>query len=112
MTQQKSGSAHGDADVVTLVVTMAIKPEHDQDFIDYATNVATKVYEKEAGTVLYVLTKHPTESHTYVWVERYRDEKALSAHMETAYMADAMSILPTWWAKQPIALRLAQVMPR
>ena len=49
---------------------------------------ADLVYANEPGTLLYVLTKHPTREHTYVWVERYRDAVAAERHRDSSYMAE------------------------
>ena len=114
MTESGSVTAHGDSDVVTQVVTMAVKPEYEQEFLDLASHTVNEVHANEPGTLLYVLTKHPTEPHTYVWVERYRNQEALKAHGETPYIAEAMSRVqdPEWWAKPHEMLQLAQVMPK
>ena len=45
---------------------------------------ADLVYANEPGTLLYVLTKHPTREHTYVWVERYRNAVAAERHRTRA----------------------------
>jgi quinol monooxygenase YgiN len=113
MTESESANAHGDSDVVTLLVTMAVKPAHEQEFLDFVAYFAKKVHANEPGTLLYVLTKHPTEPHTYLWVERYRDQEALKAHSETSYIGEAMSKVqdPKWWAKPPEMLQLTQVVP-
>jgi quinol monooxygenase YgiN len=90
---------------------MSIKPEFEAAFLDTARDFADKVYANEPGVLLYVLTKHPTREHTYVWVERYRDEEALKAHQETPYFAEARPKLSQWLAGPPEGMRLAQVVP-
>lgn len=75
-------TAHGNSEVVTLIVEMTVKPEYEQEFLDYVASFVEKVHANEPGTLLYVLTSHPTEPHTYLWVERYRNQEALQAHME------------------------------
>lgn len=113
MTESGSVNVHGDSDVVTLVVTMAVKPEHEQEFLDFAAYLVKKVHANEPDTLLYVLTQHPTEPQTYLWVERYRNQEALEAHNETSYMGEAISKVedPKWWTKSPEMLPLAQVVP-
>jgi quinol monooxygenase YgiN len=75
---------------------------------------STAVHANEPGTLLYVLTKHPTEPHTYLWVERYRDQAAEQAHGEAPYFGEAMSRIqdPKWWAKPGEVLLLTQVVPQ
>lgn len=102
---------HGDANVVTLVVTMTIHPDKEREFVDFAAATVHKVHESEPGALLYALHRHPTEPHTYVWVERYRNAEALSAHTEAPYMVDAMSKLPGWLSAPPELVQLSQISP-
>lgn len=62
-------------------------------------------------TVLYALHSHSTEPHTYVTVERYRNGDALARHLESPYVAEAMSKLPDFLAKPPEMIELNQVLP-
>jgi quinol monooxygenase YgiN len=98
-------------EAITLVVTMSIKPDFEDDFLEMARASADKVYANEPGVLLYVLTKHPTQEHTYVWVERFRDEEVLKQHRETAYMAEARPRLGQYLAAPPEGMRLMQVIP-
>ncbi len=81
-------TAETDGGTITLVVTNVVRPEHDEEFRRGAEEVAKQVRENETGTLLYALTRVPSQSlagvevgdvfgHTYVWVERFRDETAL-----------------------------------
>ena len=114
MAESQSTNAHGNADVVIQLVTMTVKPEYEQEFLDFAASFAAKVHANEPGTLLYVLTKHPTEPHTYLWVERYRDHAAEQAHGEAPYFSVAISKMqdPAWWAKPGDVLTLTQVVPQ
>lgn len=102
---------HGDRGVISLVVTMAIKPEHEQEFLALARATAAKVHADEPGVLLYVLTEHPTAPSTYVWLERYRDAAALEAHMQGAAVKHALSTLPPYLAKPPEVMKLGQTLP-
>ena len=114
MAESGSKNAHGNADVVTQLVTMTLNPEYEQEFLDFAAYFAEKVHANEPGTLLYVLTKHPTEPYTYVWVERYRDQAAEQAHSEAPYFSEAISRMhdPAWWAKPGEVMLLTQVVPQ
>jgi quinol monooxygenase YgiN len=96
VTETESSEDRGNGDTVTVIGTMKVKPEHEEEFVELATRVVQAVHEQEPGTILYVLHKHPSEPHTYVWVERYRDEGAHQAHVSTSYFADAVAKLPDW----------------
>ncbi len=112
--------AHGGSDSITLVVTNVVKPEHDEEFRLGAVEVAKQVRENEPGTLLYALTKLPSQSlagvevgdvfgHTYVWVERFRDEPALKAHMSAPYVGTFLSKARKWLVGPPQLLRLTQI---
>lgn len=113
VTTHSSATDHADATVVTQIVTMRVKPEHEQEFLDLAARIAAQVHASEPGTLLYVLTRHPTEPQTYLWIERYRDQHALEAHGAAPYMAEAMAKVqdPAWWSGPPEVLSLTQVVP-
>lgn len=104
-------SRHGDSEAITLVVTMTIEPEREEEFLELARTTIPKVHAKEPGTTLYALHRHPTERHTYVWVERYRDAAALEAHGKAPYIAEAMAKLPRVLAKEGRIQQLGQLLP-
>ena len=106
-----SSNGHGDSDVRTLIVTMMIQPDHEQEFQELAVSTVETVHAQEPDTILYTLHKHPTEPHTYVWVERYADAGAMQRHAAAPYMAEAMSRIPGWLAKPPEFTQLSQVLP-
>ena len=74
-------AGQGGPQAITLVVTMSIKPEYVEEFLALARGFADNVYANEPGVLTYVLTKHPSLPHTYVWVERYSDAAALQQHL-------------------------------
>jgi quinol monooxygenase YgiN len=104
-------AGQGGPEAITLVVTMSIKPEFEDDFLEMAAGFADLVYANEPGTLFYVLTRHPSREHTYVWVERYRDEEAMKLHRETSYMAEVRPKLEQYLAAPPEGMRLTQVVP-
>lgn len=123
MNEQPVGDAHDGQDTITLVVTNMVKPEHDKDFRNRAQEMVRQVHENEPGTLLYVLTRLPSQSlagvdvgevfgHTYVWVERFGDEAALKAHMSAPYVGEFLSEAREWLIGPPQLLQLAQVAPR
>jgi quinol monooxygenase YgiN len=99
----------GDGDVATQIITMTFRPENEREFLELARDVIEQVRANEPDTLTYVLTKHPSEPHTYVWIERFRHQQALAAHNQASYMIAALQKLPGWWAKAPEVLTLDQV---
>jgi quinol monooxygenase YgiN len=103
---------HGNASVITQIVTMTLKPEHEQEFLETAAKYAALVHEREPGTLLYVLTKDPDEPHTYVWVERYADEAAIETKGEKPEFEEALGKVLPWLAKPWVMKKLTQVVPK
>ena len=91
---------------------MSIKPEFEEEFLAMSRAFTEQVYASEPGALLYVLTKHPTREHTYVWVERYRDAVAAERHRDSSYMAEVRPKLREYVDGPPELLRLEQVVPR
>jgi quinol monooxygenase YgiN len=87
-------------------------PEHERKLVGHAQRLVEQVYANEPGSLLYVVTKHPSKPRTYVWLERYRDQTALRTHTEQPYVEDAIRQISAWWAGEPQVLQLAQVAPR
>jgi quinol monooxygenase YgiN len=96
---------------ITLVVTIQFKPDKEETFLANAANFAEWVHANELGTLAYFLTKHPTREHSYVWVERYRDEAALEAHRTSPQLAEALKVVRECLDGPPELLRLEQVIP-
>ena len=101
----------GGSDAITFVATVTIKPEHEEEFVALVTAMAEKIQVDEPGTTLHVLHRHPTEPHTYVAVERYRDTDAVTAHAESPYFGEAMEKFQDWLAKPIEFLQLHQIVP-
>lgn len=120
MDQTPTADTDGGSSTITLVVTNVVRPEHDEEFRQGAEEVAKRVRENEAGTLLYALTRVPSQSlagvevgdvfgHTYVWVERFRDETALKAHMSAPYVSAFLGKARRWLVGTPELLQLTQI---
>jgi quinol monooxygenase YgiN len=103
--------ALGDANTITLVVTIPIKPESEQAFLDTARDFISLVGDKEPGTLLYSVSKHPTQPHSVVWVERYRDQATADAHTETSHFRAVMQTQGERISGDVDVKRLTQVSP-
>jgi quinol monooxygenase YgiN len=102
---------YGGSDVITFVATVTVKPEHEDEFVALHTATVDLILANEPGTTLHVLHEHPTEPHTYVAIERYRDADALKAHAEARYLISAVAKLQDWLAKPVDVLQLNQMVP-
>lgn len=103
---------HGDSSTIAMMITMKIKPEFEQAFVDFATDIVRRVYEQEPGVLTYTMYKHPTEASTYVLIERYRDAAAMDAHMASKMMAEVGEKLPGWLTARPTEMQYTQLLPR
>lgn len=103
---------HGYEGVVSLVVTMTVKPESEQEFLEVCRAFAAYVHTHYAGVLLYTLNKDPKLEHTYVWIERYVDEEAIRNKAATPEYKAAVSKVMPLLAKPPEGRRLVQVVPK
>jgi len=97
---------------ITQIVTMVIKPEREAEFLATAREFIDWVHANEPDTLVYVLTRHASDDHTYVWVERYKDHAAADAHRNSDRIAQALVTVRECLAGPPEAMRLEQVFPR
>jgi quinol monooxygenase YgiN len=102
-------NAHEGSGVITLMGTISIKPEHDQEFVALATSTAEMVRRQEPDTLLYLSYRHPTQAYTYAFVERYRHADAWKTHSEAPYIQDALATLKNCVVEPPDTLRLTQI---
>ena len=101
--------AAGDAGEITVVVPMAIRPEREAEFLAFARASIADVRRAEPGTLTYALNRNPDEPHSYVWIERYRDEAALREHERRLREAGVIDKVRPFWASPPRGMRLEPV---
>lgn len=87
--------------MITFVVHLQVPPENAQAFEDLMTYVSTTTLENEPGVVYYGFAKSVEEPGTYVAVEVYRDQAAVAAHGETAWVRESV----------PAMMQLVEGMP-
>lgn len=106
---------HGNAEVVTLFITVTIKPEIEQTFLEFMRDYAKTVNEHEPeGNVLYCLLAEEGENkppHTYVMLQRYATHEAHEAHREKSYRNEGLAKLMTMVSKPPDFRIFRQVIP-
>jgi len=104
-------TSQGNAATFTQLITMEIKPEEEQRFLETAHRGVELVQANEPGVVLYVLTRHPDRPHTFVWLERYENEAARELHGSTEYMPELLTVVRECLASPPERLVLEQLEP-
>jgi quinol monooxygenase YgiN len=103
---------HGNSDTVTLLITVLIRPEYEQTFLEYMETYARTVTENEPeGAVLYCLLKEPNTERTYVMLQRYASHAAHDAHKLRPYRAEGLAKLKIWCEKAEFRM-LSQVIPK
>lgn len=102
---------HGNADIVTVIVTMRVKPNLEDDYLTFVQGVTETVHREEPDVLLYAMHPHPELPHTFVWVERYASRAALEAHGASDHMTEAFQKLPHFLVEPPEMLELRQTHP-
>ena len=108
-TPAQTASAEADAGEITLVVPMTIRPEREAEFLAFARASIADVRRAEPGTLAYALNRNPDQPHSYVWIERYRDEAALREHERRLREAGVIDKVRPFWASPPQGMRLEPV---
>jgi quinol monooxygenase YgiN len=103
--------ALGTAQTISFVGHLRVRPEHEQAFLDHVAATVSEVLANEPGTILYAVHGHPTEPHTFFFIERYRDDDALRAHAESPHLADAVATMETYLAAPVEVTMYRQVLP-
>jgi quinol monooxygenase YgiN len=104
-------ATQGNATTFTQIITMTVKVEEEQRFLDAARRGVEIVQAREPGVLLYVLTRHPDRPHTFVWLERYVDEAARTNHGTTSHVQELLPIVMSCLAEPPERLVLEQIAP-
>lgn len=76
--------------MITFIVHLQVSPQNAQAFEDLMTYVSKTTLENETGVVYYGFAKSVDEADTYSAVEVYRDQAAVVAHGETAWVRESI----------------------
>ena len=99
----------GGSEIITFMGTTTIKPEHEEAYVALTKATAEMIRGHEPDTLLHLSYRHPSEPHTYVFVERYRNAAAVQAHADAPYLREAMEKVHSWLAKPLDVLRLSEI---
>lgn len=86
---------------VQLTFRVRINDAHREDFLAAVTALAQSA-GKEEGVLSYSVGEDLWEPGTFVFVERYDSEQALSEHQETAECRRFVSLLPGWLGSETV----------
>ena len=86
---------------VAITTTLHAKPGCEEALVGVLRALAGTVRREEAGCLLFEPVRSRHEASRFVLLERYRDERALSAHANSAHLRDALPGLMDCLASPP-----------
>ncbi|HEY4056972.1 MAG TPA: antibiotic biosynthesis monooxygenase [Kofleriaceae bacterium] len=106
---------HGNGDVVTLFITVTIKPELEETYLQFMRDYAKTMEANEPeGSVLYCLLRELGEGkppHTFVMLQRYASRAAYDQHFVKPYRHEALAKLQTMVSQPPDFRVFEQMVP-
>lgn len=95
-----------------IFVTVKIKPDQRQRFLDVVEDDATSSVRDEPGCLEFQVLQDRADPDTFYLYEVYRDEEAAQAHRRTPHFGRWDAALPEL-LREPVArLPLTRVLPR
>ena len=94
-----------------LMVTIQVKPEHREAFLEATLSDAKGSNEDEPGCLRFDVlqdTEDPNRVHLY---EVYRDEAALEAHRQAPHYTKWRATVQEWFAEPPVRHICRKVYP-
>ena len=70
---------------IGIVATLKVQDGKGAEFEAIFKDLAEQVRAKEAGCLMYQLTKSRADPNTYKVLELYKDEAAIAAHRDSAH---------------------------
>ena len=93
---------------LSIVATIKAKPGQEAQFQATALELIAAVRANEPGCLLYTLSKGDDPS-TFVFMERYADEAALTAHRGTEHFKRLGRAMGAFMDGPPAVLRMVEV---
>ncbi|HEX4214240.1 MAG TPA: putative quinol monooxygenase [Candidatus Dormibacteraeota bacterium] len=95
-----------------IFVTVKVKPERLDTFLEVIENDAICSPRDEPGCIRFEVFQNRADAHTYHFFEMYRDEEALQAHRETPHFAKWQEASGEVLQEPPTREVLKDVFPR
>jgi quinol monooxygenase YgiN len=86
---------------IAVTSTFHAKPGEETRLMDVLRRLAEAVLREESGCLLYLPVRSRHEASRFMLLERYRDEKALTDHANSAHLRDALPDLMGCLASLP-----------
>lgn len=100
-----------DADMRAIFVTVKVKPDQRQRFLEVIEDDAVSSVRDEPGCVDFQVLQDLADPDTYYFYEIYRDEEARQAHVQTPHYQRWQAAQDTL-QEPPTRLTLTRVLPR
>jgi quinol monooxygenase YgiN len=98
------------ASPVRVVVHMAVKPEHIDDFIRDFTQKLIPPTRREPGCIEYDLAQDSTDPARFILIEAWESEEALSVHLAQPELQAAIAALRPM-AAEPLRVHKLRSVP-
>ena len=86
--------------MIAVIATLPVKPEKREEALAAAKEMMAEVANEE-GTIEYTLNIDEEDPDTLIFIERYRDMAALTAHNATPYFKAFMEKAAEFAAEAP-----------
>ncbi len=100
------------AEMHAIFVTLKVKPDRRQQFLEVVEDDAVSSVRDEPGCVDFQVLQDQTDPDTYYFYEVYRDEEAFKAHGQTPHFARWNAASLEVLQKPTTRLPLTRVFPR
>jgi autoinducer 2-degrading protein len=87
--------------MLILHVTIQVKPEHVQEFVEVARHDAEHSERDELGCLRFDVAQDRDDPHRFYFYEVYRDAAALEAHRQTPHFKHYLEKSQGWLAAPP-----------
>ena len=94
-----------------LVVTIQIKPEHKEAFMEAMLDDARGSINNEPGCLRFDVVEDQEDPNRIFLYEVYKDEAALEAHRAAPHYTKWREIVKDWFAAEPVRGRCVTVFP-
>jgi len=97
--------------MLALMVTIKIKPEHHDAFMEAMLGDARGSAYDEPGCLRFDVVQDANDPNTIYLYEVYRDEAALEAHRQAPHYRQWRETVKDWFDGGPVARRCTTVFP-
>lgn len=87
--------------MITCTTLLKVDKDKVEAFENLLTRLVRHVHANEPGTTFFQMVRSRTDPLTYLVIEQYADEAALSAHSDTNYLKATVPEMLTYLSAPP-----------